>query len=573
MLSGFITGKLYMGPAPIALAIGAILGPRAASVLDPQSWAQTTTVTLEFSRIVIALQTFGNAIELPRAYVQRHWKSLAYIIGPVMLGGWLITTCCIKIMVPSFTWREALACAACFNAIDPVLAGTVLSGRFSKRVPKHIRDLLRTEAAANGLTTTLILNLATNIVQPNFSLSSYIKSFFVSLGYECVFGAVAGFLIGYLARGFLRQAHKSDRIDRPSFLAYYLSVALFSTGFGTITGVDEITLAFFAGVGLDNNNWYEEKTEESFLSSCIDLMLNLCYFAYIGSLVPWNDFSSQNLALVPWRLVVGTLCIFTIRRLPLILLFKRLIPDIKTWREASFYGHFGPLGAGSLFSALLVQGKLTPGPRDSLTAASDNLEIRRFISQIWVIVMFVIVCSSIVHGMSIAIFSLGKGLNTTTISMSYTHASEDDPAWMDRLPHVQPRSTILSTPETSISAESTPNPNHENTIKDMAPAVAYQTGNSIVVEDEDGEVLKVYNLPTRPSANTDTLHIASTGRQGTKRVSFQVDDDEVATASSSRPVGTTDDDETPVERRRRLAALGLEPADTDGSIVQESSEK
>jgi hypothetical protein len=106
----------------------------------------------------------------------------------------------------------------------------------------------------------------------------------------------------------------------------------------------------------------------------------------------------------------------------------------------------------------------------------------------------------------------------------------------------------------------------------MTPALAYQTGNSIIVEDEDGEVLKVYNLPTRPSANTDTLHIVSTGRRGTKRVSFQIDDDEVATASSSRPVGTTDDDETLVERRRRLAALGLESPNTDGPIVQVDSE-
>ncbi|KAF2031064.1 hypothetical protein EK21DRAFT_111307 [Setomelanomma holmii] len=256
-----------------------------------------------------------------------------------MLGGWFITTCCFKIMMPSFTWREAIACAACFNAIDPVLAGTILSGGFSKRIPKHLRDLLRTEAAANGLTTTVVLNLATNLVQPGSSPAACIKAFFVTLAHESVFGAMAGLLIGYTARELLRKAHDADGVDRPSFLAYYLSVAAFSTGFGTIIGVDEITLAFFVGVGLDNNNWYEEMTEETFLASCIDLMLNLSYFTYIGALVPWNDFSSQELSLVPWRLVLGTLCIFTFRRTPLVLLFKPLVPRIMNWREAAFYGH------------------------------------------------------------------------------------------------------------------------------------------------------------------------------------------------------------------------------------------
>lgn len=361
LLSSLITGTLYIGPAPLALAIGAILGPDASSVIDPKAWSHAKSVTLELSRVVIALQTFGNAIELPPRYMSRHWKSVAYMIGPIMLGGWCVTMCCVKIMVPAFTWREAVLCAACFNAIDPVLAGTILSGRFSKRVPKHLRDLLRTESAVNGLTTTLVLNLGMSLVDPSVSVASGVRSFFISLSYECVFGAVVGILIGYTARRFLRKAYETDGVDRPSFLAYYLSVALFSTGLGALVGVDEMTLAFFAGVGLDNDNWYESKTEETFFASCIDLLLNLGYFAFIGALVAWSDFKSTHLALLPWRLVVGTLCLFTSRRLPMLLAFKCLVSDIKTWREALFYGHFGPLGAGSLFAALLVRGKLASG--------------------------------------------------------------------------------------------------------------------------------------------------------------------------------------------------------------------
>src|SRR2546423_4147678 len=102
LTSVFITEKIFIGPAPVAFIVGVAFGPRAASLIDPLGWHNANTIILVFSRIVLAVQSFGNAIELPKAYVERHWRSLAYIIGPVMVGGWLITTCCIKIMVPAF---------------------------------------------------------------------------------------------------------------------------------------------------------------------------------------------------------------------------------------------------------------------------------------------------------------------------------------------------------------------------------------------------------------------------------------------------------------------------------------
>ncbi len=41
----------------------------------------------------------------------------------------------------------------------------------------------------------------------------------------------------------------------------------------------------------------------------------------------------------------------------------RWIPDIKTFREALFSGHFGPMGVGAVFIATLAKAKL-PVPQD-----------------------------------------------------------------------------------------------------------------------------------------------------------------------------------------------------------------
>lgn len=40
-------------------------------------------ITLELTRAIIALSVFAVGVELPRAYVWRHWKSLTMLLGPV----------------------------------------------------------------------------------------------------------------------------------------------------------------------------------------------------------------------------------------------------------------------------------------------------------------------------------------------------------------------------------------------------------------------------------------------------------------------------------------------------------
>ena len=65
---------------------------------------------------------------------------------------------------------------------------------------------------------------------------------------------------------------------------------------------------------------------------------------------------------------------------------------------------------------------------------SSNYYIVRLI---WPITTFMVISSILVHGSSIAVFTLGKRINTLTITLSYTQANEDGPSWMNRLPRVQ----------------------------------------------------------------------------------------------------------------------------------------
>lgn len=64
-----------------------------------------------------------------------------------MLSMWLTST---LIIYTIFSYRinflEAMTMAACITPTDPILASSIVKGRFAeKHIPEHVRDLLSAE--------------------------------------------------------------------------------------------------------------------------------------------------------------------------------------------------------------------------------------------------------------------------------------------------------------------------------------------------------------------------------------------------------------------------------------------
>jgi sodium/hydrogen antiporter len=403
-------------------------------------------ITLEFSRIVLVVQCFAVGVELPKRYMNRHWKSVSILLVPVMGTGWIMTTLFIWWMFhPQLSFLGSLCCAACVTATDPVLASSVVGkGKFAKRVPKHLRDLLSAESGCNDGMAFPFIYLALYLIhyhsdakQVTFHWICY------TILYECVFGAVYGVLVGYLARRAIRYAHERDLIDRESFLVFYFVLALFCAGSGSILGIDDLLVGFACGVGFGNDGWFQEKTEESHVSNVIDLLINLAFFVYFGTIIPWEQYNSALLGTQAWRLVVVGIFVILFRRIPIMMMLKPVIKDLKNWREALFAGHFGPIGVGALFVAIMARAELETGgstPLSVIPTEGENLEIIRLI---WPITTFLVICSIVVHGSSVAVFTLGRHINTLTLSFSFTTAVDDGPTWMERLPRIASRSKSM----------------------------------------------------------------------------------------------------------------------------------
>lgn len=365
-----------------------------------------------------------------------------------MIFGWLLSSVLIWQFVPSLRWIEALVIAACVTATDPVLASAVVGkGKFARRVPGHLRNLLSAESGCNDGMAFPFVYLALSCIQHAGHPGKIAFHFIViTLLYECLFGTILGAIIGYAGRHAIKFAESRGLIDRESFLVFYFVLALFCTGVGSIIGTDDLLVAFAAGAAFSWDGWFARKTEETHVSNVIDLLLNMAFFVYFGAIIPWEMFSEPALGIYPWKLVVIAILLILFRRIPILLALKPIIPDIRTWREALFCGHFGPIGVGAIFMAILARAELehdSPTPLAELpTIDHPNYTV---VAVIWPIVTFMIIASIIVHGSSIAVFTLGKRLNNLTMTLSLTQTNgEKNPSWLSRLQRFDSRNASFS---------------------------------------------------------------------------------------------------------------------------------
>ena len=97
----------------------------------------------------------------------------------------------------------------------------------------------------------------------------------------------------------------------------------------------------------------------------------------------------------------------------------RWIPDVKTWREAVFSGHFGPMGIGAIFISTLASEFIIQHIADNpLTTADQHHQLEMVSQMIQPIVAFMVICSITIHGLSIPGFSLGRRVHSVSRTWS-----------------------------------------------------------------------------------------------------------------------------------------------------------
>jgi len=537
MVSLLIREKIYINEVVLGTAFGVLMGPHVSNVFDPRAWGvHTNTITLEVMRVVLATGLFAIGVELPQSYLADHAKGLVVLVVPTMAFGWLLIAGFIVAIFPNLSFISALCISACLTPTDPIISAAIIGGKYAmKHVPGNLRRILAAESAANDGLAYPFLSISIYLTVETSRRVAFGKWFLVGWLYQVILGTVLGAVMGKLFCVVMKLSYKRGYIDRESYVAQYLALALLTIGVASTIGTDDLLAAFAAGSAISWDGHFNVQIENEVFSSVIDLLLNCACFIYIGAWLPFESFNSPELGIAPWRLVVLFFVVLFLRRIPSVLLLYKWIPEIEDWREALMCGHFGPMGVGAVFVSTLALTRL-PTPHYPPENQAELLA-----ATIQPIVSFVVLGSVLIHGLSIPSFSFGKRLHSRTVSLSRTWTSRqtNGPDWL---------LWARRAPGPGVSAPHTANAS----IADLESAVGSahldkKNGESDapVIMQSDMQELGIGTVPPGEAALVEQARSTDEGRDSLK-VPNQLRKRNLSTEESENSVKHTQDTHIPV---------------------------
>ncbi|KAF4780993.1 sodium/hydrogen exchanger family protein [Colletotrichum scovillei] len=416
--SYLIKENLYLSEALVSL-LGGVTFTHVAKLLKPGEYAVSedavASVTLDFSRLVLGVQLVLAGVQLPSRYLRTEWKSLCLLLGPGMIGMWTCTSAVVWLLVPGLPLVHALAIAACITPTDPVLSTTIVKGRFAEEnVPEDLQQIIVAESGANDGLGYPFLFLALYLIKytesdgnPASSEGGFGAALSLFFGQTCVYVVLMsvfyGWVVGLLAQRLLHWAERRKYVERECFLLFPIGMAIFILGTCGMVGSDDVLACFIAGNVFTWNDWFRLETVEDPVQPAVDMMLNMAIFMWLGAVCPWESFWNSEL-ISPGRLVALGVLVLLLRRLPVILGLHRYIRQIRGPRQALFVGYFGPIGVSAIFYLYVGLEFLETLTDDDGQRADAKQLGETMLVTIW----FLIICSIVIHGVSVPIAKLGK---------------------------------------------------------------------------------------------------------------------------------------------------------------------
>lgn len=418
LVSHFVKERLYMSEPLIAVLAGVLfshgtqwLRPDEYASLDP---VNLENVTLTFTRVALGVQLVLAGLQIPGRYCKTEWKSLALLLGPGMAGMWVTSSLLMWGLIPNISYLHALAVAACITPTDPVLSNSIVKGKFAdQNIPVDMQNLIIAESGANDGLGYPFLFFALYIIkyvghhgdgQPQIGWGHAMAYWFgETWGYVIILSVMYGIVVGYLGRVTLRLAKQRNWIDHENFPFFPIALALFTVGTCGIIGTDDLLACFVAGNVFNWDDWYRTQTEHDTFAPTLDMALNMGIFMWFGAVCPWYSFVHNDGRIPFYRLLVLGLLILIFRRLPAVWLMAKQIRQCHNLTHTLFMGYFGPIGVGAAFYLHVTMEFLHLIKVDG-EVREDAEDLREVLH---LVVWFIIMCSIVIHGLSIPAGKLG----------------------------------------------------------------------------------------------------------------------------------------------------------------------
>ncbi|KAJ3023188.1 hypothetical protein HKX48_003966 [Thoreauomyces humboldtii] len=286
-VSLIIKERLYLSESLVATLVGIAIGPIGVNLLNPQQGLTNPhRTTLYFTEFVIAIQVMAAAIALPRKFWRDKAGSLALLFGPVMIWMWLVSALLLWLIL-QLTWSQSMILAACLAPTDPILANSIVTGRFAdKYISIPIRQLLSGESAANDGLAIPFFELGI-LLMSHTRGEAWGKWFYRIWLYEVGVAIVFGIVVGFGAKTALRASERRNYIDKRSFLSVEFALALFVLGLASMLNLAGFLAIFVTGLTFAWDGWFTEETEEAHVQEVVDNLINLTFFIYFGVGALW----------------------------------------------------------------------------------------------------------------------------------------------------------------------------------------------------------------------------------------------------------------------------------------------
>ncbi|OAA70600.1 Na(+)/H(+) antiporter 2 [Cordyceps fumosorosea ARSEF 2679] len=428
LVSYLLKEHFYLSEALISMVIGVAFGPKGAQFIRPEQYAgcpqndlsptqceaNIDAITLDFSRLVLAVQLVLAGVQLRSKYMWLEAKSVLLLVGPGMAMMWIATSLLVWGLLGTPSFLHAMAVGACVTPTDPVLSAVIVKGKFAdKNIPKELQDLIVAESGTNDglgypwlfLALYLIKYIGAGANPADGGAGQAMGLWFaLTWAYVILMSIAYGAVVGLLGQYLLHWAEDRGWVDRESFLVFAISLGLFVLGTCGLIGTDDVLACFVAGNAFTWDDWFRLETKDDSLQPTVDMLLNVSIFLWYGAVIPWdliahNDFTSLS------RVIPLGFLILLLRRLPWIYGMHKWIHQIDSHRNAIFVGFFGPIGVSAIFYLYIANEFIDRHLSDDNGVPREDVKNLR--DTVTVVVWFMVVASVVVHGLSIPLGKLG----------------------------------------------------------------------------------------------------------------------------------------------------------------------
>lgn len=357
----------------IAVALGIAVGPVALHWMHPERWEASIQIVRQLTHHLLAVALMAAALRLPHRYPRDAARSQLLLVFGGMVA-MTVVSASVFWLVLDLPVLPALALGAMVAPTDPVLATTVVTGHVAERnVPARIRHLITGESGANDCLALPFVLLPVLLLQHGQSgWTEWLRAVL----YENVLAIALGITSGRIARRALHYGFEHHDVSSKAFLSYALALALFTLSGLELLHMNGLLGVFAAGVTFNYGLADREEATSERIQEAIERLFVVPGFILFGVLLPWD-----GIAKLGWRAALLAALILLLRRLPVLLLLRPVVPELRTRADAAFVGWFGPIGVAALYYASKLHGSLPGTP-------------------VWEVVCVVVLASVLVHGVT-----------------------------------------------------------------------------------------------------------------------------------------------------------------------------